>query len=107
MIRRPPRSTLFPYTTLFRSKVGSERFAEPQQGMDQKIRSGEPHRPSPVGVSAFQLRLGLARFIAQPMVCKLERMRLMVLGQASNAMLGEKFRGIPKPAGDLVKLVRV
>src|SRR3712207_8382344 len=24
MIRRPPRSTLFPYTTLFRSSVGSE-----------------------------------------------------------------------------------
>src|SRR5690348_18108096 len=23
MIRRPPRSTLFPYTTLFRSKVGA------------------------------------------------------------------------------------
>src|SRR3712207_7064347 len=27
MIRRPPRSTLFPYTTLFRSKLtGQERF---------------------------------------------------------------------------------
>src|SRR3712207_7857987 len=25
MIRRPPRSTLFPYTTLFRSEVGSIR----------------------------------------------------------------------------------
>src|SRR2546425_5287867 len=25
MIRRPPRSTLFPYTTLFRSRVGRER----------------------------------------------------------------------------------
>src|SRR2546427_13164304 len=25
MIRRPPRSTLFPYTTLFRSAVGRER----------------------------------------------------------------------------------
>src|SRR3712207_7043189 len=25
MIRRPPRSTLFPYTTLFRSGVGVER----------------------------------------------------------------------------------
>src|SRR5689334_24626006 len=25
MIRRPPRSTLFPYTTLFRSGVGSRR----------------------------------------------------------------------------------
>src|SRR5256885_7108353 len=24
MIRRPPRSTLFPYTTLFRSEVGDE-----------------------------------------------------------------------------------
>src|SRR3989442_5480471 len=26
MIRRPPRSTLFPYTTLFRSLAESERF---------------------------------------------------------------------------------
>src|SRR5258708_26686324 len=29
MIRRPPRSTLFPYTTLFRSDAG-----EPKQNMD-------------------------------------------------------------------------
>src|SRR3989454_7638092 len=28
MIRRPPRSTLFPYTTLFRSPVGGERAIE-------------------------------------------------------------------------------
>src|SRR3989338_7895575 len=27
MIRRPPRSTLFPYTTLFRSKVSPDNFA--------------------------------------------------------------------------------
>src|SRR2546425_3838813 len=26
MIRRPPRSTLFPYTTLFRSVAGTERL---------------------------------------------------------------------------------
>src|SRR3712207_9250322 len=26
MIRRPPRSTLFPYTTLFRSKTGGNPF---------------------------------------------------------------------------------
>src|SRR2546426_12061835 len=26
MIRRPPRSTLFPYTTLFRSRVRAKRF---------------------------------------------------------------------------------
>src|SRR5258708_25990412 len=29
MIRRPPRSTLFPYTTLFRSQRSPDRFAEP------------------------------------------------------------------------------
>src|SRR3989441_2515917 len=28
MIRRPPRSTLFPYTTLFRSPPGGERLVE-------------------------------------------------------------------------------
>src|SRR3712207_8957083 len=27
MIRRPPRSTLFPYTTLFRSTSATERFS--------------------------------------------------------------------------------
>src|SRR2546422_5118149 len=29
MIRRPPRSTLFPYTTLFRSKRYGERYKAP------------------------------------------------------------------------------
>src|SRR2546430_3126405 len=28
MIRRPPRSTLFPYTTLFRSKTAADRHVE-------------------------------------------------------------------------------
>src|SRR5258705_7284420 len=28
MIRRPPRSTLFPYTTLFRSRLGAFDFME-------------------------------------------------------------------------------
>src|SRR3712207_9222387 len=28
MIRRPPRSTLFPYTTLFRSKPGMDRLPD-------------------------------------------------------------------------------
>src|SRR5437867_7325263 len=31
MIRRPPRSTLFPYTTLFRSGVAGLRRPEPQR----------------------------------------------------------------------------
>src|SRR3712207_7978078 len=32
MIRRPPRSTLFPYTTLFRSITEPRRHAEPGSG---------------------------------------------------------------------------
>src|SRR3712207_7829726 len=35
MIRRPPRSTLFPYTTLFRSKA-SNRLGAPVRGADMQ-----------------------------------------------------------------------
>src|SRR5256885_5396665 len=31
MIRRPPRSTLFPYTTLFRSEAGGDRLTSPDE----------------------------------------------------------------------------
>src|SRR3712207_8284193 len=40
MIRRPPRSTLFPYTTLFRSATGyDEEYLEPWQrfALDQRL----------------------------------------------------------------------
>src|SRR3712207_8831316 len=33
MIRRPPRSTLFPYTTLFRSRDGDQRPADLVHGL--------------------------------------------------------------------------
>src|SRR5712664_4327793 len=32
MIRRPPRSTLFPYTTLFRSSIGTLTLSSPRPG---------------------------------------------------------------------------
>src|SRR2546427_9487088 len=40
MIRRPPRSTLFPYTTLFRS-TGNDRFQR-MNGDRSRIREGAP-----------------------------------------------------------------
>src|ERR1035441_9780361 len=42
MIRRPPRSTLFPYTTLFRSGVLLERlvFLDLQAGTEQEVFKG-------------------------------------------------------------------
>src|SRR5438045_9626226 len=39
MIRRPPRSTLFPYTTLFRS-VSSERVEENSTAIRERIARG-------------------------------------------------------------------
>src|SRR5260221_13773750 len=44
MIRRPPRSTLFPYTTLFRSKVHSRRWPRPIHFVRQLHRSGRNER---------------------------------------------------------------
>src|SRR5260370_10435156 len=36
MIRRPPRSTLFPYTTLFRSLVGGARLGWPEEANEDE-----------------------------------------------------------------------
>src|SRR2546421_6663365 len=48
MIRRPPRSTLFPYTTLFRSLVGRRPLQRPGRGEHARGRRlrqlGEPRR---------------------------------------------------------------
>src|SRR3712207_7608638 len=41
MIRRPPRSTLFPYTTLFRSE--EEVHLVPRGGPDPRVLGGHEH----------------------------------------------------------------
>src|SRR2546429_6234430 len=51
MIRRPPRSTLFPYTTLFRSFVADQRQHRPQQRVF-RIANGELRRMHSDGQSA-------------------------------------------------------
>src|SRR3712207_8900488 len=76
MIRRPPRSTLFPYTTLFRSRrrvelhrpplarpVGRQRRGDPPLGL-VRARGGEPGlRRSEEHTSELQSR--------QYLVCRL------------------------------------
>src|SRR2546429_5235746 len=39
MIRRPPRSTLFPYTTLFRSQCRADRSSAEKAAVSKSIRS--------------------------------------------------------------------
>src|SRR3712207_7786151 len=47
MIRRPPRSTLFPYTTLFRSLAARARRRDPLRGGYQDLRPRRPGRLDP------------------------------------------------------------
>src|SRR3712207_7592690 len=42
MIRRPPRSTLFPYTTLFRSRAG-----DAHRGLDSRVADGGSRHARP------------------------------------------------------------
>src|SRR6266487_564096 len=47
MIRRPPRSTLFPYTTLFRSQLPGAAAARPRGSRAGEPAGGGPARPAP------------------------------------------------------------
>src|SRR2546426_5323414 len=49
MIRRPPRSTLFPYTTLFRSPTNLCRVARLAQTHGRKQRSYQDQKDSKTG----------------------------------------------------------
>src|SRR5688572_32553693 len=43
MIRLPPRSTLFPYTTLFRSRLGARRALSPRGSAAEAVLRGRAH----------------------------------------------------------------
>src|SRR3712207_8311605 len=45
MIRRPPRSTLFPYTTLFRSRSGGGGAARDRRSRRDRRQARRRHRP--------------------------------------------------------------
>src|SRR3712207_7590748 len=62
MIRRPPRSTLFPYTTLFRSGNEDDRHGrnEAPQEQEQQVHDQEHHPPVHLEIG-YQLRQPLDR----------------------------------------------
>src|SRR5256885_15810636 len=64
MIRRPPRSTLFPYTTLFRSWVGE---GQPPQAAAELAAVAEPvPEPAPVKVSKSKKKAAPVVVEAEP-----------------------------------------
>src|SRR3989454_7552148 len=89
MIRRPPRSTLFPYTTLFRSEGGEiigkthcEYFC--LSGGSHTNATGPVHNPHRMGYSAGGSSSGSAVVVA--------------LGEADMAMGGDQGGSIRLPA---------
>src|SRR3712207_8781655 len=65
MIRRPPRSTLFPYTTLFRSRAGRSGVPGDEVGQ-QPARLGD-HRLADPGDELLHLRgREVARVLVDP-----------------------------------------
>src|SRR3989442_14184126 len=57
MIRRPPRSTLFPYTTLFRSRVA---LGDPGRSLDLQGAAADPLFPGQYGIRALPPDTSLA-----------------------------------------------
>src|SRR5215203_5402100 len=57
MIRRPPRSTLFPYTTLFRSRVRPQRHGSPDSAYGPRDLCRTRHRRYRHGLMGFPGRL--------------------------------------------------
>src|SRR5262245_63096108 len=61
MIRRPPRSTLFPYTTLFRSGLSDRKKAA-----QLKLENPGKKTPSHSGIGYFLKYLGIKRIRRGP-----------------------------------------
>src|SRR3712207_7830353 len=53
MIRRPPRSTLFPYTTLFRSCSPNETSRAVQRGCSPPSVASSPYAKDSIGAKDF------------------------------------------------------
>src|SRR2546422_6671796 len=69
MIRRPPRSTLFPYTTLFRSRVGYSRDFH-RQAQSRKTSCGSCAVPPTIGRDRKSTRLNSSHgYISYAVFC--------------------------------------
>src|SRR2546422_3754700 len=65
MIRRPPRSTLFPYTTLFRSVVGDEQDRHAALAVESPHERGGLHLVAQVEVSGRLVQHEQARLLGE------------------------------------------
>src|SRR2546430_11777259 len=67
MIRRPPRSTLFPYTTLFRSQIGKDNF-DCVQGLQKDVPPFEDDAHAALAQPALELIAAIEDWLASDRV---------------------------------------
>src|SRR5256885_2457616 len=72
MIRRPPRSTLFPYTTLFRSSVDAAAKELAGAGLEQRLMVDCSHSNSQ---KMYQRQIDVAREVARQVAAGEDRIR--------------------------------
>src|SRR3989454_5796393 len=106
MIRRPPRSTLFPYTTLFRSELSPHRAAdEPAHSRHEHGRSVHRRR------ALFELAVP-AEVLGHRRPPAVERLRLGEVARLPRAVLGnivevvEVLGEAPPRVADVIEEVR-
>src|SRR2546430_5226887 len=100
MIRRPPRSTLFPYTTLFRSSLAAVRERMRREAETLETRLAEVERQAASIAAEVRGQAG-ARRAAAARVTEL-RIALTQLGgqvDAGKARIAEVERGLAHVAG--------
>src|SRR2546429_4724501 len=70
MIRRPPRSTLFPYTTLFRSSGGVRRRAQDDDRLSARLRERKLIVALLAGLEAWKRVVRCGHFGGVPAVAR-------------------------------------
>src|ERR1041385_8070946 len=103
MIRRPPRSTLFPYTTLFRSRsAGSRRARASTRISSATTVISSPCTRSEEHTSELQSRLHLVCRLLLEINERLDDIRY-VHGGISLLQFGDKIPVVPDPGIDELK----
>src|SRR2546428_13133561 len=88
MIRRPPRSTLFPYTTLFRSDPLGDRLRDRDVGRVEVDVVGDEERARPDrrgarrGVDAPRAEVGIGRRVGPDALSQSLELALADVGEA-------------------------
>src|SRR5438034_5826019 len=95
MIRRPPRSTLFPYTTLFRSHyalaltyraLGKAQQAEEELRLYEKNKTGVPPTGDPLVADRKSTRLNSSHtVISYAVFCLKKKKKTNILKQTDNS----------------------